>query len=435
MKIKQGGWVLLAALALVAASLAGLNAYVLAESAPSGVQTVAQADVLGESAADIVWEKYDNYPAGMPQYPEDYIGYGLTEKEKERLAALTEAFLSGARPRGEAPSLPEETGFAVTPLDPAAFAGVEEYYFLPERELTDEELLQLIAYGEEKGMPFTADILTVKNCMRGSMVGSNRFLSAGESARREILSKRFYQEGLAPESMGAANVTLPISGVANIPLNQEVIDGADSFTFCPIRALTDEELLAEISRDADRGYLVPAQEGFDIKKDTADARSLLEDVLGMPLAAEEDNLYYTPGETAGSVLFRAVFSRPKINGRQTSYSVTLDIAAGHCMKISESTGDDSRYGFADMDGSLLDVTDPPISDPVDERLAASARAAVEKLTKVKVKRVGPMPELAIGDPYESDAHLAVYMEDGSSYLTAVRYSDCKAYALEYYPDK
>ncbi len=438
MRIKQGGWVLLAALLLVVASLAGLNAYVLAEG-ETGVQTVSQAGLPKEdSAVDIVWETYDNYYVDMPQYLEDYIGYGLTKGEKKRLAALKEAFSAGTRPEGKLPSMPEETGFAVVPLDPASFAGVEEYYFLPKRELTDEELLQLIAYGEGKGTPFTADILTVKNCMRGSTAGINRFLSAGENERADILFKRFYQEGLLPESSDTAMVTLPISGVTNIPLNRDRGDDLDSFTFLPIRALTDQEILAALSRSVAKGYyLALAQEGLDIKKDMAQARNLLEDVLGMPLAVEEDQMYYSPGETTGSVLFRAIYTRPKINGRQIAYSITLDIATGQCMAINESTDDDSLY-YLDYDGSLQygpGATDPPISDPVDERLVASARAAVEKLTTVKQSRVAPVPGLTIGSPFESDAHLAVFMMDGSSYLTAVRYSDFKTYALEYHPDR
>lgn len=100
-----------------------------------------------------------------------------------------------------APALPAETGFTILPLDPASFGGMTEYYFLQEALFTDKQLLQLIAYGEEKGTPFTADTLTVKNSTRGDTGYSvNRLFSSGEGERLLTLARQCMDEGLAPDN-------------------------------------------------------------------------------------------------------------------------------------------------------------------------------------------------------------------------------------------
>lgn len=434
--IKQSGAVLLAALMMAAFTLSGLNAYVLAEDAQTDVQAAAQADLPKDTAVDIVWETYDNYPAdSSPQDLEiGFQGHGLTQKEKDRLTALKEDFAAGTRPKGRVSTVPEETGFAVVALNPADFAGMEEYYFLPGREMTDEELLQLIAYGEEKGRPFTADTLSVKNCMRGGAVEVNRMRSAGEDARRTILFKRFSQEGLRAQSPAPAAGAAPISTITDIRVNPEANSGLDSFRLYPIREVTDEEILADLSLNSH--YLDPVKEGFDLAADKAKARKLLEDVLGMPLATEASQLSYTRGETEGSAIFQATFDTPKINGRETSYWIGLDVKTGQCLNLAETTMDDTLYR-PNASGGLdygPDEVNRPKGDIDDPKLAESALAAVTKMTSIKTVKVDPITDVSIGNTYDSGAILAVRMEDGSAWQAAVRYSDFKVCGLDYYPD-
>ncbi len=434
--IRQSGVVLLIALMLAAFTLSGLNAYVLAEDAQTEVQAATQADLPKDSAVDIVWETYDNYPNDDPQLLEEYYqGFGLTQKEKNRVMALKEAFTAGMRPKGKVSSVPEETGFAVVALNPADFAGMEEYFFLPCRELSDEELLQLIAYGEEKGRPFTGETLSVKNCMRGGAMEVNRMRSAGEDARRTILFKRFSQEGLRSESLAPAADTSPISTITDIRVNPDANYGLDSFRLYPIREATDEEILADLTWNNGGNYLDPVKEGLDLAADTAKARKLLEDVLGMTLATEANRLCYARGEEDGKVHLYATFDTPKINGLQTSYSATVVVQSGQCLRLNESTMDDSLYRIG-ANGILEYGPGPYVQehfDINDERLVQSAQAAVEKLTAVKATKVETMARATIGN-VAGGAYVAVQMEDGTAYQVTVWYSDFSVCGLEYFPE-
>lgn len=434
--IRQGGAVLLIALMLAAFTLSGLNAFVLAEDAKTEVQVAAQADLPKDSAVDIVWETYENYPADMSQDLEDfYQGHGLTQKEKKRLTALRETFAAGTRPKGRVSCVPHDTGFAVVALQPADFAGMAEYFFLPNRELTDEELLELIAYGEENGRPFTGDTLSVKNCMRGGAVEVNRMRSAGEDARRTILFKRFTQEGLRAEGeIPVADISSPISGITDVRLNMDAHNGLDSFRFYPIREVTDEEILIDLYANSNGYYLDPVKEGLNLSADTDKARNLIDDVMGMPMATEASRLCYNRGETEGSVILEATFHTPKINGRETYYWVELDVKSGQCKSIGETTMDDSLY-YLNTDG-LLEIKELKLvkGNMNDERLAESALAMVAKVTSVKAVKVDPITDRDIGDTHDSGAILAIRMEDGSAWEAAVRYSDFKVCSLYYYPD-
>ena len=73
-----------------------------------------------------------------------------------------------------------------------------EYYILPGRDLTGQELLQLIEHGEEAGIPFTPQTFTEKNCMLPGSDTINRYSPAGENERYLLLFNRFTREGLRP---------------------------------------------------------------------------------------------------------------------------------------------------------------------------------------------------------------------------------------------
>ena len=260
----------------------------------------------------------------------------------------------------------------------------------------------------------------------------NRMRSAGEEARRTILFKRFSQEGLRSEGQIPVADTSPISTITDIRVNPDANCGLDSFRLYPIREATDEEILADLSQND--YYLNPAKEGFDLVVDMTKARKLAEDVMGMPLSTEASQLYYFRRETEGGALFQATFDTPKINGRKTSYWITLDVKGGQCQSIFESTMDDTLY-YLDMDGSLqTKELESMKGDINDERLAESALEAVAKVTSVKAVKVDPITDTSIGNTHDSGAILAVRMEDGSAWEAAVRYSDFKVCSLYYYSD-
>ena len=433
-------WVLLIALVLIVLCIGGLWAYVQSADAEPGVTEAGKVELLQDSAALATREKYDNHPSNISGDDLElfFQGFGLTLEEKGRLTTLQADFAAGKRPAGKAPSLPAETGFAIVMLDPESFAGETAYYFLPGERLTDEQLLLLIAYGEEKGMPFTADTLSVKNCMRGGAAGFNRFFSAGENARRVALYKRAMEEGLRPETQGTTEISQPISGRTEIPLNPDFNSGLDSFQFTPIRAMTDAEILDELFFNATDSYINPmADASLNPFADTAKARALLEDVLGMPMAAARDVFSYSLENETGAKLFQVTFKTPKINGMETIYNILMEVQSGQCRSLSFTTMDDRLYYTSESGGRYYGPNGEPdpadTADLNDPRYAQSAQAAVEKLTRVKMEKVEPMARVCIIGTYDMGVLLAVQMADGTAYQVTVRFSDAVVAGVDYGP--
>lgn len=438
---KQTLAVLLIAIALIALCTGGLWLYVRQADAETGVEETAEASLPKESTIAITKEKYDNYPSDVDEgdFVVTYQGFGLTAAEKERLENLREEYKAGMRPSVKAPAMPAETGFAILPLDPGNYAGMTEYYFLPAKRLTDEQILQLIDYGEEKGEPFTADTLSTKNCMRGGAVETNRFYSAGESARRDILFRRITEEGLRPQTQDTGEITLPLATVADIPMNEEANYGLDTFHFSPIREMTDEEIIKELMIGTDPDYyLNPLTDtGINPTADAAKARAILEDVLGMPLCAEEDTFQYTREEGTGLKFFQATYNTPKINGREGTYFIKMDIESGQCHTLLSNVMDDSLYYYS-WDGTLEYGPSGGGSqikvDLNDERCQTSAREALEKISGQKVLKVEPMMETNIGGTYDQGMLVSVQTEDGKVYQVGVGYADAVVMSIDYQPD-
>ncbi len=438
---RQTLFVLIAVFTLITFFTGGLWAYVVSADAETGIQETAEAALPRESTIAITWEKYDNYPSDATEEDLEFWfqGFGLTREEKERLITLQAAYASGTRPVGKAPSMPLQTGFAIVALDPAHYAGMEEYYFLPGERLSEEQLLQLIEYSENKGLPFTQDTLTVKNCMRGGAVEANRFRSAGENLRREALSKRIMEEGLRPETPGPAETVQPISGVADIPLNPDMNSGLDSFRFYPIRELTDEEIISELFlRSGTNAYLDPtSDESLNPTRDILKARRTLEDVLFMPLSSYKDTFHYSVEEGTGAKLFQITFKTPKVNGREAMYWLTMEMQSGQCRKIFVTMMDDSLYYYENgtlFYGRAPDLAKQHAVDLSDQRCAQSALEAVKKLTQAEVKSLKSLTEVSIGNTYDQGMYVAVQMADGTAYLAAIRYEDAVVTGIDYLPD-
>jgi hypothetical protein len=430
------------ALALIVTCTGGLWAYTVSADAETGVQETEEANIPKESAVSITLEKYDNYPSTVSEEDLEtwYQGFGLTKEEKERLTVLKTAYAAGTRPADKAPSMPAETGFAIMPLSPTDYDGITEFYFLPGQKLTDEQLLQLIDYGEKTGKPFTAETLSVKNCMRGGAIETNRFRSAGEDARRDILYRRITEEGLRPQSQNKTEITLPIASVADIPVNPDLNSGLDVFHFNPVREMTDEEIITELllNRNPDF-YLNPITDaGLDPVVDTAKARSILENVLNMPLSAANDVFSYYKDDNSGAKLLQINFKTPKINGAESNFYLVMEVESGQCHTMFSSVMDDNLY-YVDENGDLMygpkpgGITTPKVNLE-DQRCAQSAKDAVEKLTDVNVLKVEPMTAVSIGNTNDAGIYLAVQMADGTAYQLAVRYDDAVVTGIDYRPD-
>lgn len=429
---KQTLWVLLIALVLIALCIGGLWAYVKSADAETGVTEAALADIPEEYKSSFTKEKYDNYPL-LSYSASDYWyqGKALHKSEIPRLHNLMNAYAEGKRPSAKAPSLPGDGPIAIIPLDPKEFSGITEYYILPYDDLTDNQLLMLIDYGEERGAPFTEDTLTTSNCMRGGNTTSNRFFSAGESERLKILLHRISMEGLKPKTRDLTLQSLPVSGVAVIPLNPDRLF-SDMFCLYPTRELTDEELVKILYHSYQKdmegyAYLDPAKvEGLDPKEDTAKIRSFLEDVMGMPMAAECVRLTYKQKAATGEIHAMAYFKTALISGRDTRYSVYMDKAGGSILYASMYT-----YNLESGYGTAADYLLPEV-DLNDPRWTEIAKKTVSKLTKEPVASAKAVAVNASSVDGEPGVQIEVYLESGSIYVVQILLSTGKAAYVRYW---
>ncbi len=363
---KQTLFVLLASLLFIFLCLGGMWAHVKSADAQTGITEASQAKIPEEDEITIIREKYDNFPPH--QETDDTLfwceGFGLMQSEKERLSTLKEAYANGLCPMEPAPATPVNAGVAILPIDPDSFGGMREYYFLPKVRLTDEQLLQLIAYGEESGTPFTAETLTVKNSMRGSDWLTNRQLSAGEAGRWGNLSHRASQEGLKAPDSGIGSLALPLSGVAYIPLNPNTY-GLEKFALYPLRELTDEELLLDVYKlRSGEGYtyLNPAAEAnLNQAANAQSIRALLEDVTSVPIWAKMTRISYSRKDSTGDIQVTASSDSARINGLPASYTAIFDWESGQPIYIDHYVDDLAFRENSDHSetlGTTKDMYDP-----------------------------------------------------------------------------
>ncbi len=430
---KQTLAVLLLSMLLITLCSGGLWAYVKNADAETGVQEAAATVLPEEDKINFTMEKYDNYPVAS----DDGIygwqnGKPLKEAEIQRISELVKAYAEGLRPKNNAPSLPVESDFAIVPLDPNEFAGMTEFYLLPNMDLTDQQLLMLIEYGEKIGVPFTEDALTPKNCTRWFNTYSNRYLSAGESARRDHLLNRIMMEGLRPASPELTLQKLPISGVGSIRINQDVSSVLDTFQFYPIREMTDEELLQTLYLNYidSYTYLNPAQEkGLNPAEDEANMRLLLEEMMGMPMSAESTCISYKQRDATGEVRMHAVFKSALINGKETEYSVIAQMSSGNILYALQLTS------------NLVNPYTPGAADPPlpnvnlnDRRWTDIATKVVSKLTSEETANASATDAGALGDDRDAVVSVDIIMKDGGSYVVHIRVSDGMFMSAQYLSD-
>ncbi len=428
---RQTLWVLLAAFALIVLCIGGLWAYVKNADAETGIQEASLAELPVEDGIMITMEKYDNYPLASDGGNFGWeLGKALIPSEIKRLKELTEAYAEGIRPKEKAPFLPGEGSFAIIPLDPKEYAGMTEYFILPEAELSDQELLMLIDHGADIGTPFTEDTLTTKNCMRGNNTNTNRFLSAGESERRDILLRRVMMEGLRAISPEPTIQTLPVSGVAGIRLNPDKFSNMDAFHLYPIRELTDEELLQSLYLDYMDGYtyLGPSSKnGLDPTADEERMRSFLMETMGMPMAAENTKLSYKQKTATGEIHLHAYFKTALINGRETEYKVILQKSSGdilYALRLTSNLANPYSINTADPPKPQVNLNDPKWKD--------IAKETVSKLTQTPITSAIVYDVFFMGDDREPAVQVNVNLENDSSYDVYILLSTEKAASAQYF---
>lgn len=434
---KQTLAVLLLSVLLITLCTGGLWFYVKNADAETGVQEAAATELPKEDEYNITFEKYDNFPVpDRDMLESSHVGCGLTKSEKERLPELQKAYAEGRRPQFPAHSIPDAYGIAIVPLDPNAFGGMTEYYIFPGPLLTDEMLLQLIDYHSQKGAVFSPELLTNKNCMRGFYNISSRYLSAGETERQKILSKRVHMEGLLPGSPELTADRLPLSGIGGVYLNKNDFGNSHTFFLLPLRELTDDELLQWFFDESAEGftYLKPAEEtDLDPAKDTQRIRAFLEEFMGMPKAAENYMMSYKQKNRTGEIRLEANFYSATINGRRTNYYFITDIKGSRYIYIDQTTMDFTM----EQDQAIDSNADTSSRKSVDE-LTGTAKAAVEKLTGMKAVSTDT---LGISTSSSDDKLLVleptwlihVRTEEEGFYAVHLRVSDGTVYSIRYQP--
>lgn len=435
--------VLLASFLLIILCIGGLWMYIKSADAETGVQETAVATLPEEENISITWEKYDNYPANGKEedLEQKFIGTGLTRKEKERLPALIEAYTNKTGPglRFPARFIPDVDGLAIVPLDPMDYAGMTEYYILPSEALDDQQMMQLIDYSAQKGETFTAETLTSKNCMRGGHARSNRYFSAGEEERRDILIGRIQMEGLRPVSPALSQEKLPVKGMASLPLRADKHSGIDEFHFYPIREMTDIELMQSVYLTYESGYtyLKPAEDdSLKPAKDLAKVRALLEKYMGMPMAAKNYALGYIRKDATGEIRLRANFQTALVNGKRVHYFVNVDYKTGLPLNIDQFTWIKSAKAVSE------DATGEAVKSLSEAELLAITRSLVEDVSTVAITSVvadGVVTPEQIDDQNDEEIvseHVMIVhveLEDGNQYLVNIRVSDGVVIVFSYRP--
>ncbi len=427
---RQTVWVLLIAFVLIALCLGGLWTYIQSADAETGVTETSLAQIPGEDEITITMEKYDNFPPhqetkGFRIWTQ---GFGLMQIEKDRLEAMKEAYANGARPKEPAPTLPKNNTLAILPLDPKSFDGETEYYFLPQSMLGDEQLLQLIDYGEKTGKPFSAETLTVKNSMRGSDSMTSRQFSSGELGRYTNLSQRAIQEGLERPEITDPDPSKPLSGIAYIPMNTYAY-GIEMFALYPLRELTDEELLQDFyTLRMDKGItlLNPAEEAdLNPADDAQRIRALLTDIMQMPASAKMTLLGYRHMDATGEVRCYATFESARINGKKTDYSVNIDLAAWTPLYLDQYV-DDLAYPVDTIDVEPI----PPNVDLHDTRWSDIATQAVAKCAANPIDRAEAEGFSYIGNEGQACTDISVILKNCDTYHVVVRLSDGMVFTVQ-----
>lgn len=309
----------------------------------------------------------DDLTAYYEDYGDEYALPALTASERERLPEIQRRWESGERPESSILNKTEQVHVSVIQLPPEQYEGEPCFLLLPNRDLTDEELLQVVdAYGQ-LGLTLDPDALSWRNCMRGGgiEVGVRSFRDDERERQTELIGL-YTRAGLRPETPFTDLVI--DDGVGQVTLDEEDFNGLDGFRFRPARRLTDEELLQMIALDRDEiGAAPEALAGYE-----AQLRQELHVLMGMPLSARRDTYEVVQPFNSSNIYgdsrmaYTSTFTEVGGTGRIWRGSVEVD--TGRLIEGSVVL-DDRYYGEKSM---ISDIR----MDPWDEKWASIAVEAV-----------------------------------------------------------
>ena len=288
-----------------------------------------QVTVLPTLAPDVtIAVQTDEYAVDLSGYyasdTDTYQYPSLTDEEKARVPDLLARYANGERPAQSVLNKEDNVSVGVYPLIAEDYQGEPVFVLIPCRDLTDEELLELIDGYAQLGLTFDADGLNWRNCMRGGGIESNRGYAGDEPERVKTLRDLYMRQGLRPEQPFTA---IPgDDGIGEIGLNEDDFSGLPGFRLRPCRRMTDEELLRLLQNSIGENIPDTAEYGQYEKQ----ARAQLTALFGAPLSLK------LQGESIGKASDSSIYNDDREVYRCTfasaddtqEYFVLLDTATG-----------------------------------------------------------------------------------------------------------
>ena len=365
----------------------------------------------------------DDLTAYYEDYGDEYALPSLTASERERLPEIQRRWESGERPESSILNLTEQVHVSLIQLPPEQYEGEPCFLLLPNRDLTDEELLQVVdAYGQ-LGLTLDPDALSWHNCMRGGGIEVGvRSFRGDEDERRSELTGLYTRVGLRPE-MPFTDLVAD-EGVGRVTLDEEDFNGLNEFRFRPARRLTDEELLQLIALDqGDIGATPEELSGYETQ-----LRQELHLLLGMPLSARRGAYEavepFNSGNTYGDSRMAYSSSFTEVGDRGVRWHGSIDIVTG---KLIEGSVDlDDRY-YTD---SLM-VSDIRM-DPWDKKWADIAVEAVTAHSVFEESGITEIQNWSETNLNELQGlEVRIVMADGGVYRAEISYTLEKVMTLRY----
>ena len=396
---------LCAAMLALPAAHAEPNVTILPTLAPD-VTIAVQADEYAVDLSGYYASDTDTY-----QFP------SLTDEEKARIPELLARYANGECPAQSVLNKTENVSVGVYPLPAEDYQGEPAFVLLPCRDLTDEELLELIDGYAQLGLSFDAEGFNWRNCMRGGGIESNRGYAGDEPERVKTLRDLYTRQGLRPEQPFTA---IPgDDGIGEIGLNEDDYSGLPGFRLRPCRRMTDEELLRLLQNSI--GENIPDTAAYGQYE--GQARAQLTALFGAPLSLKLQS------ESIGMASDNSVYNDDREVYRCTfgsaddtlQYFVLLDTATGLIYYANVDLAPYDSLAYCDLR-----------ADPFDEKWLTIARDAVSAMRRdnmiiANVKSFGES-SLQYGG---FCACVTVTMADGSCYELRSPFQTERVFSFEY----
>ncbi|MBR0406645.1 MAG: hypothetical protein IJI53_01265 [Clostridia bacterium] len=354
------------------------------------------------------------------------FNYELTHfspEELEKLPEIQAKYDAGERPAESILNKTEDVHAALITLPPEQYEGESWFLILPNRCMTEEELLQVVDAFAQLGQPLNPDALTWHNCMRMPTEETPLRGYAGDEVERlQSIRELFTRGGLRPET---PFTRLPSDdGVGCIGLYEEDFNGMNELRFYPARRLTDEELL-QLYQFYFGDPPAPADEmaGYEAK-----LRNLMNTQMGMPLTAKrtgEGLQKANDGNVFGDTRDCYSCTFVEVGGQEREWTGYLDLATGKLLRA---------YSYADMSwlsGEHQMYSDVRL-DPFQQVWADRAKAYIAAMLPegdANIDRVELRGEATHNMLYA--ANVRVWMKDGGCYELSFLYAIDNVGYLDY----